>query len=113
MKTDEMKTMVNTLKELNESYVDLLQAVKGTIKEVKTTKQLRRDGNNSKLIKLGLALIVFPEPTPISETVGTVLIATGTVQEGIRSRTLYMEDVYKTFQDLLKDVWTTQHSLRI
>ena len=111
MKTDEMKIMVNSLKELNESYVDLLQAVKGTIREVKTTRQLWRDGGKSKLVKLGLALIVFPEPTPISETVGTVLIAAGTVQEGIRRRSLYIEDVYKIFQNVLREVWTVKQDM--
>jgi len=74
MKTDEVKTIVNTVKEMNESYVDLIQSVKGMIKEAKSTKQLWRDGNEPRLIKLGLTLIVFPEPTPISETVGTCLL---------------------------------------
>jgi hypothetical protein len=113
MKTDEITTMANTLKELNESYVDLLQSVKGTIEEVKSTKKLWRDGNQSRLIKLGLALIVFPEPTPISETIGTCLVTAGAIQKGIRSRTLYVEDVYRTLQDVLKDMWTTKQRLRI
>jgi len=113
MKTDEITTMANTLKELNESYVDLLQSVKGTIEEVKSTKKLWRDGNQSRLIKLGLALIVFPEPTPISETIGTCLVTAGAIQKGIRSRTLYVEDVYRTLQDVLKDMWTTKQGLRI
>ena len=41
MKTDEMKDIVISLKELNESYVDLLRVVKGTVKEVKSTTLLR------------------------------------------------------------------------
>lgn len=110
MKPNEIKTVADTLKELNESYADTLQAMKETIKEVRTARQLWRDGNKSKLIKLGLALIVFPEPTPISETIGTLLVAAGAVQEGFRRRQIYVEDVYKTFQEVLKDVWTTKHS---
>ncbi|MDH7477614.1 MAG: hypothetical protein QHH17_04445 [Candidatus Bathyarchaeota archaeon] len=104
MKTDELKTMVNALNELSESYADLMQTMKGTVKEVKTTKQLWRDKNKSKLIKLGLALIVFPEPTPISETIGTVLVAAGTVQQGIRNRAIYVDDVPKAFQKTLKEI---------
>jgi len=111
MKPDEMKAVADTLKELNESYADLLHVVKGTIEEVKSTRQLWRDGNGSKLVKLGLALVVFPEPTPISETIGACLITAGAVQKGIRSRAIYIEDVYKTFQNVLRDVWTTKHSL--
>jgi len=113
MKTNEVKTIVNTVKEMNESYVDLLQSVKGMIKEAKSTRQLWRDGNEPRLIKIGLTFIVFPEPTPISETVGTCLLAAGVVQKGIRSRAIYVEDVYKTFQDVFKDLRTTKYDLRI
>jgi len=111
MKTNDMKATVNALNELNESYVDLIQAMKGTIKEVKTTRRLWQDGKKSRLIKLGLALIVFPEPTPISETIGTFLVAAGAVQAGIRHRTIYVENVYKSFKDTLKEMRTIKDSL--
>jgi hypothetical protein len=111
MKTNDMKATVNALNELNESYVDLIQAMKGTIKEVKTTRQLWQDGSKSRLIKLGLALIVFPEPTPISETIGTFLVAAGAVQAGIRRRTIYVENVYKSFKDTLKEMRSIKDSL--
>ncbi|PIX31942.1 hypothetical protein COZ60_01830 [Candidatus Bathyarchaeota archaeon CG_4_8_14_3_um_filter_42_8] len=106
-----MKATVGALKELNESYVELIQAMKGTIKEVKTTRQLWQDGKKSRLIKLGLALIVFPEPTPISETIGTFLVAAGAVQAGIRRRTIYVENVYKSFKDTLKEMRSIKDSL--
>lgn len=51
MKTDEMKTMANALKEMNENYVDLMQSVKEAIKEVKATRKLWPDENQSSLIK--------------------------------------------------------------
>lgn len=113
MKTDEVKTMVGTLKKMDESYVDLLQSVKGTIREAKSTRQLWRSGNQSRLMKLGLTFIVFPEPTPITEAIGGCLVAAGVVQKGIRSRAIYVEDVYKTFQDVFKDLRTTKYNLRI
>jgi len=110
MKNDEIKNLADALKELNESYMDVMQTMTETIKEVKATKQLWRKGNNSILIKLGLALIAFPDPT-ISDIIGTVLVAAGTVQEGIRRRTVYVEEVYKTFHDALKDMWTIKRSV--
>lgn len=110
MKTEDVKALNEALKELNESSTELLQAMKDTSKEVKATKKLWRQKNNSRLIKLGLALIVFPDPT-ISDILGTALIAAGTIQQGIRRRTIYMEDVYKTFQNTLKEVWNTRESL--
>jgi hypothetical protein len=110
MKNEEIKTWADALKGLNESYIDVIQTIKETTKEVKATKQLWRKGNNSILIKLGLALIAFPDPT-ISDIIGTALVAAGTVQMGIRRRTIYVEDVYKTFHGTLKDMWTIKHSL--
>ena len=104
MKIEEIKTITNVVKEMNESYVDLLQAVKGTIKDVKSTRKLWRIGNQSRLIKLGLTLIVFPEPTQIREAIGFCLMDVGAVQRRIRSHTIYVEDVYKTFHDLFKDL---------
>jgi hypothetical protein len=110
MKNEEIKTLADALKELNESYMDVVQTIKETTKEVKATKQLWRKGNNSILIKLGLALIAFPDPT-ISDIIGTALVAAGTVQMGIRRRTIYVEDVYKTFHGTLKDMWTIKRSV--
>jgi hypothetical protein len=110
MKTDDVKALNEALKELNESSAELLQAIKGTSKEVKATKKLWRQNNNSRLIKFGLALIAFPDPT-ISDIIGAALVAAGTVQQGIRRRTIYTEDVYKTFQNTLKEVWNTRESL--
>lgn len=104
MKPEETKTVAHALSELNESYADIIQTMKGTIKEVKATKQLWREHNRSKLIKIGLALIVFPEPTPISETVGSVFVAAGAVQQAIRQRNIFADDIYKTFRNTLKEI---------
>jgi len=99
-----VKITASALNELSESYRDLLNAVNGTTRELMATRRLWKNGNESKLIKLGLALIVFPEPTPISETVGACLVAAGAIQKGIRSRTVYVEDVGKTFQSVFKEL---------
>ena len=104
MNPEDLKIRVSALSELSESYCDLLNTVNGTIKELKATRKLWKSGNESKLIKLGLALIVFPEPTPISETVGACFVAAGAIQKGIRSQTIYVEDVSKTFQNVFKEL---------
>ena len=88
---------------MNESYVDFLQSLGGTVREVKASKKLWNNGNKPWLIKLGLALIVFPEPV-ISDVLGSLLIAAGTVQEGIRRRALHIEDIPKTFQSVMREL---------
>jgi hypothetical protein len=111
MKTEEIKTATKTLNELNESYSDLFGALKGTTRDVEAAKKLWRTGNNSRLIKIGVALIVFPEPTSISDCVGACFVAAGAVQKGIQNRAIFLEDVTKTFKNTLKDMWTIKHSL--
>lgn len=103
MKLEEAKAIANALNELNESYADFLQSLNGTIREVKASKKLWNGGNKPWLIKLGLALIVFPEPI-LSDILGSLLIAAGTVQEGIRRRALHVEDIPKTFQNVMREL---------
>jgi hypothetical protein len=113
MKPEQVKTATKALNELSESYVDLIGAVKGTAKTAEATKKLWREGNKSRLIKIGVSLIVFPEPTPISETIGACFIAAGAVQKGIKSRAIYLEDITKTFKNTLQDVLETSQHLRV
>lgn len=113
MKQDQVKAATEALKELNENYIDVIGAVKSTAKVAKDTKKLWKEGNKSRLIKIGLTLIVFPEPTPISETVGACFIAAGAIQKGIKSRAIYMEDITKTFKNTIKDVLATSQSLHV
>ncbi len=109
MKKEEMKTVADSLNELSESYAELAQSIKGTAEELKATKKLWRNGKQSWLIKVGLALIAFPDPT-ISDIVGTAFVAAGVVQEGIKRRTLHVDDVYKTFQTTFKELRSTTDS---
>ena len=113
MKPEQAKTAAKALNELNESYIDLLGAIKGAVNTAEATKKLWHEGNNSRLVKIGVALIMFPEPTPISETVGACLVAAGAVQKRIQSRAIYLEDITKTFKNTLKDVLETNNSMRI
>jgi len=111
MKTEEIKTATKALNELNESCSDLVGALKGTAYNVEDTKKLWRAGNKSRLMKIGVALIVFPEPTSISDCVGACFVAAGAVQKGIQNRAIFLEDVTKTFKNTLKDVWAIKNSL--
>jgi len=109
MKKEEMKPLVDAVNELGESYADLTQVLKGTTREAKATKQLWRNGKKSWLIKVGLALIAFPDPT-ISDVVGGLLVAAGVVQEGVKRQTLHVDDLYKTFQNTMRDLRSMKES---
>jgi len=73
MKTDETKTVVTAVNELSKSHVDLAREMKSAIGDVRDAKKLWRQKNNPALIKIGLALIAFPDPT-ISDVVGAFLL---------------------------------------
>jgi hypothetical protein len=100
----ELKRMAVVLQELGLSYKETLEVLHEMSKDVNNAKKLWRGEQKSKLIKLALTLITFPEPTPISETVGAAVLVAGLVQNRIKKSTLHVEDVYKTFQDMNNDI---------
>jgi hypothetical protein len=111
VKTEEVKAVTKAVNELSECYSDAAGALKTTGYTVEDTKKLWRAGNKSRLAKIGVALIIFPEPTSISDCVGACLVAAGAVQKGIQKRSIFLEDVTKTFRNTLKDVWAAKDSL--
>lgn len=108
---EQLKATRKALTEMNESYIDLLRETKETTRSVQAAKQLWRAGYKSRLIKIGVALVVFPEPTPISEIVGAGFIAAGAVQKAVRNRAMFMEDVKKTFQSTINEISATTQNL--
>lgn len=100
----ELKRMAAVLQELGLSYTETLEVVKEMAKNVNNAKKLWREGPKSKLIKLAISLITFPEPTPISETMGAAVLVAGLIQNRVKKSTLHVEDVYKTFQEVNNDI---------
>jgi hypothetical protein len=100
----DMKNIAIVLQELGLSYKETCEVMKGVSKDLRHVKGLYWDGHKSKLIKLALALITFPEPTPISESVGAAILALGLIQKRIKKSALHIDDVYQTFQEINKNV---------
>lgn len=111
VKPNELKSLVNVLRELGLSYEEAVDAMSGVAKEMRSARHLWKKGNNSKLIKIGLTLITFPEPTPISETLGAVVLSAGIIQKKIRQSSLGIEDVYNTFQGVMRDLQAIKRGL--
>lgn len=103
MKVKDAEMVTEAAKKLGESCADADTTLRQASVEAGETKKLWRSENKSTLIKVGLALIAFPDPT-ISDVVGGLLVAAGTVQAGMRRRSIYMEDVYKTFNETFREV---------
>ena len=96
--------MVIVLQELGLSYSETIEVMKEIAKDVNNAQKLWRGEKKSKLIKLALTLITFPEPTPISETMGAAVLIAGLVQNRIKNSTLHVDDIYKTFQEVNNDI---------
>ena len=111
MEIEKIRNATKTLNELAESGKDLHSALKGTARQVAASKKLWREGNKSKLIKIGVACIMFPDPSPVGEIIGAGFIAAGLVQKGIQKRALYIGDLKKTFESTLRELNSTQSLL--
>jgi len=103
----EAKDLLEVLRELSlsrkETVNTLDSAMRGFTEELSAAQKLWRRGNNSFLIKVGLALIAFPDPT-ITDVIGSALVAAGLIQLRMRRSALYLEDVYKTFPRVIKEL---------
>lgn len=111
MKVEEAKALAKSVNAIAEGQKELCRAIADTGSHAATTKKLFREANKSKLIKLGIALIVFPEPTPISEMVGGSLVAAGAVKQGIQNRAAFADDIGRDFKKALKDLSITKDLL--
>ena len=104
VESKELKRVAFVLQELGLSYEETVEVINEMSKDVQKAKKLWRDGYKSKLIKIALALITFPEPTPVSETIGAAVLVAGLIQNRVKKSTLHVEDVYRTFQDINNDI---------
>ena len=99
-----LKIAKESIEELNLSYTETLGNIKEFSENLSSLKSLWKTGNKSKLVKWGLSLIIFPEPTPVTEIVGATLLSAGLIQQKIRNSSLHIEDIQKKFQEVFKNL---------
>ncbi len=107
MKPEEIKNAAKTAKqaavEFSENRKDTYKALQGTRQQAIASQKLWKSGNQSLLIKAGLALVVFPEPI-VSDVVGTSLIAAGAIQQGIKRQSIYLDDLPSALKSAMKEI---------
>ncbi len=104
MKTEESKVLTESMKALSQDYASTARLVGNSAANSSSdAKKLWKTGNKSLLVKAGLALIVFPEPV-VSDVLGTSLLLAGAVQEGIKRRSVYLDDLPKAFKNVMQDL---------
>jgi hypothetical protein len=112
-KMEKAKVTAMAIRELTETYADTCRAIKDSSKEAVQTKKLWREGNKSSLIKIGVACIMFPDPSPVGEIIGAGFLIAGAVQKGIRDRSAYVGDIKKSLKGTLKELNEIQHEIRV
>jgi len=94
-----------SLQELGQSYRELYRALGGASDHVNQIKAMIGDpavsSNDSWLIRAGIALIAFPDPT-ISDMIGLAMVAAGLVKRRIRRLTV--ADMNRELQDMIKRI---------
>ena len=108
---EKAKLTAKALNELTEIYAEACITIKSTAKVTAKTKKLWREGNKSNLIRIGIACIVFPDPSPISEIVGAGFLVAGAVQKGIQNRTMYVGDIKKNLENTIRELGATQGNM--
>lgn len=103
MKTQEAKDLAKSVKEISQDQIALANSVSTVANGTGAAKKLWKSGNKNILMKAGLALIVFPEPV-VSDVLGTVLLAAGAVQEGIKRRSIYLDDLPKALKSTIREL---------
>ncbi len=106
-----MNTALRAFRELSENGAENDKTIKASEAQVNELRKLFREGHKSRLIKLGLSLIAFPEPTPISPTVGACFVATGVIQQQIKNRSIYIDDIPRTLKQIRNEIKSSREDL--
>lgn len=114
MKKEEAQDFVEVLRQFSLSRKETVNTMDDLMRsftaDLRSTQKLWLRGQGSFLIKAGLALIAFPDPT-ITDIVGSALVAAGLVQLKMKRSALHMEDVYNTFSHVMKELTASKISV--
>jgi len=102
----EAKEIAKSLWELSRCGKEFSRAMGTITNESKSLKQLigpneEAEARNSWLIRAGIALVLFPDPT-ITDLIGGCMIAAGMLKN--RNRQLTVAEVCKEFQETMKKI---------
>jgi len=112
MTNDDLEALVTCFCEMGLSYEEFCNALRGSSRDVKPLKRLI--GNpyassiDSWLLKVGIALIAFPDPT-VTDVIGSILVAVGLAKR--RMRQLTMADISIEFRDVTKSLGSIRQEL--
>ncbi len=114
MEERKTKEIVNSISEMSKRREELVKTSELIEVNAKPLKKMignapgETNGNSSKLIAAGIALIAFPDPT-VSDILGTSLIAAGVIKNRMKEPTV--ADVYQEIQKTAKNLRKMEREL--
>jgi len=104
----DLKRRISLLKDLGDDWRKNAEIVNQAVFEMQAVHEsinrLSRKNNEGNLMKVGLTLIAFPFPIVVDDVLGWSFLAAGLIQKKIKNSGLYLDDIGKTFPDLLKEI---------
>ncbi|MBM3291817.1 hypothetical protein FJY84_03980 [Candidatus Bathyarchaeota archaeon] len=103
-KTDHI---IKAVKELGDAYIETsknIKEFKENLTEVNALYDHGYGGTGKSLISIGIALVMFPEPTLISDVLGGGIIAAGCLYNKINPPPIFVDDIFKTINEQMKEI---------
>ncbi len=107
MEKPKTEHVVKAAKELGEAYVETsknIKDLKDNLTEVNTLYDHGYGGTGKSLISFGIALVMIPEPTLISDVIGGGIIATGCLYNRINPPPIFVDDIFKAIDEQMKEL---------
>lgn len=111
LKKEEIESVALMLRELGLSYKETAKVMRELTRELQHSRHLWKKDNGSKLVKVGLTLIAIPDPFVVTDVLGAAMVTAGVIQTKIKKSRLHVEDVYKTFPKVVKELNAFRQSL--
>jgi hypothetical protein len=114
MKTPKTDHVVTVAKELGGSYGEaavMLKDMNGALQEVNQLYDHGYGGAGKSMISFGVTLVMFPEPTGVSDVIGGGIVAAGFLYNCVVPPPLFVDNIFETIQEQVKMIHGTGEDL--
>jgi hypothetical protein len=102
--------VVTAAKELGGSYGETAELVKGMNEALQEVNQLYDHGYGgagSSMISFGITLVMFPEPTGVSDVIGGGIVAAGLLYNHFVPPPMFIDNIFDSIQEQVKAIHST------
>jgi hypothetical protein len=114
MQSPKTDHLVQAAKELGETFTEtatIINGMNGAVEEVNQLYDHGYGGAGNGMISFGIALVVFPEPTMVSDAIGGGIVAAGLFYNKLVPPPLYIDNVFETIQSQVQAIHSTGEDL--